>query len=132
MQREMRRRVSVIAAEDSSEHLVKIIANAADKLLRMTNRRKGHVEIYLVGNRAMTTNVLAFPAPKDFPRPDVRGEHLGEIYLNPRYVREHGEELSAMLVHGYLHLLLYDHKTRNDRIKMEGKEAELLSKIPNF
>ncbi len=77
----------------------------------------------------MNRNVLAFPAPKRFPRPDTPGKFLGEIYLNPGYIEEHGENLHYMLVHGFLHLLGYDHIAKGARIVMERRERVLMKKL---
>jgi len=88
------------------------------------------VEIYLVGNSFMEKNVLSFPAPKDFPRPDVKNhETLGEIYLNPVYIEGHNEDFIFMLVHGFLHLLGYDHKIKSGAMIMEEKENEIMAKL---
>lgn len=99
-------------------------------------RKKGVIEVYLIGSRKMRllnkkfmkkdkdTNVLSFVSPKDFP-----DKSLGEIYLNPVYIQQNNQNLALMLVHGVLHILGYNHKIKNDRIKMEKKEAELLLKI---
>ena len=111
------------------EPLKKGIRSAAKKLLSASNRRHSVLEIYLVDSRFMHTDVLSFPAPKDFPRPDVNGEFLGEIYLNPEYIKKAREDVFFMLTHGFLHLLGYNHKKRNDRIKMENKEKQLFAKL---
>lgn len=87
------------------------------------------VEVHLVDDMVMRKNVLAYEAPRYFPRPDIAGKPLGEIYLNPQYIVEHGEDFDLMLVHGFLHLLGYDHKARRDRIKMEERENALLKKF---
>lgn len=87
---------------------------------------KALVEVHLVNDAVMKKNVLSYEAPEHFPRPDVPGKALGEIYLNPKYISEHGEDVDLMLAHGFLHLLGYDHKTERDRMKMEKKEDDLL------
>ena len=74
-------------------------------------------------------NILAFPAPKDFPRPDIKGQFLGELYLNPEYIKSHHEDIDRMVIHGFLHLLGYDHDSKSDRIIMKSREQELWSKI---
>jgi len=98
--------------------------------------KKGEIDVYLISSGRMRhlnkmfrkkdkpTNVLSFQKPKNFP-----GKQLGEVYLDPFYIKKHKEDLTLMLVHGVLHILGYDHKKRNDRIIMEKKEARLLSEI---
>lgn len=110
-------------------NLVPKIRRNALKLGRFLGVKSGHVEIYLVGEDFMDKNVLSFPAPKNFPRPDISEKALGEIYLNPEYIQSHGENLIYMLIHGFLHLLGYDHKKKGDIIRMENKEAQLLKQL---
>ena len=74
-------------------------------------------------------NVLAYPAPRNFPRPDRRGKFLGEIYLSPDFVEAHGQNVASMLAHGFLHLLGYDHEKKNDRIRMAAQEKKLLRRL---
>lgn len=102
--------------------------------MRMSNFS---LEIYLVTDRELKKNVLAFPAAPNFPRPDLPQKPLGEIYLNPsRIAREKSRfaigdlrfanKLDYLFIHGFLHLVGYDHKRKNDRIAMERKELKLL------
>ncbi len=98
--------------------------------------KKGTTEVYVISGKRMqalnnkfrgknkSTNVLSFQKPKNFP-----GTKLGEVYLDPVYIQKHKEDLALMLVHGVLHILGYDHERKNDRIKMEQKEKQLLSKL---
>ena len=79
-----------------------------------------------IASNYLNKNVLAFPAAKHFPRPDLPKKPLGEIYLNPEYIASHDEDLTFMLIHGFLHLLGYDHVKKNDRIRMESREKKLL------
>ena len=89
-----------------------------------------YLEVYLVGNTFMEKNTLSFPAPKDFPRPDIKNyESLGEIYLNPLYIEKNNEDFVLMLVHGFLHLLGYDHKINSEAMIMEGKESEVMARL---
>lgn len=104
----------------------KTALKTAKKLLHAA-RPDGALDIHIVGSGFMDKNVLAFPAPKGFPRPDVEGEFLGEIYLNPDYIKKHREDFVYMLVHGFLHLLGYDHMRKPDRIKMDRKERGLMA-----
>lgn len=92
----------------------------------------GYVEVFLVSDKQMKKNVLSYVAKEvkgDFPIPDIREKYLGEVYLNPFYIKENGESLLFMLFHGLLHIAGYDHKRKNDRIKMEKVEAKIFSQF---
>ncbi|MEK7590558.1 MAG: rRNA maturation RNase YbeY [Patescibacteria group bacterium] len=99
------------------------------KAAKFLKARDGYVEISLVNDKIMKKNVLAFPVPKNFPRPETGNKALGEVYLNPSYIQKKGESVSYMAIHGFLHLLGYDHKKKNDRMKMEQKERILFQKL---
>lgn len=127
-------KVFVFALDKKFKKMEKPLHKVVFNLLKEFSKLRGvAIELYLVGNKFMAKNVLAFSAPKKFPRPDLRGKKwLGEIYLNPKYIERHAsrvkrQELIYMLIHGFLHLLGYDHKKESDRIKMEKKEQHLLA-----
>jgi len=125
----MTSRIVIICSYKRFQTLSKEIERKTAKLFKLVNQRNSCLEIYLVGKAFMDKNVLAFPASKNFPRPDKKGKFLGEIYLNPDYIKKHNEDIFFMLCHGFLHLLGYEHKKKDDRIKMEKKERELLRKL---
>jgi len=100
---------------------VKKILSQLDRILRLENNQ---LEVYLVDNR-VTKNVLAYRPPPHFPRPDLQGRRpLGDLCLN-----FNPDGLIPNLVHGLLHLLGYNHQKKDDRIKMEAKENELIRAI---
>jgi probable rRNA maturation factor len=119
---------------DKSLQVYKPVLVKKGKKLAEVLKLKKPVDVFLVDSQTMrklnrkyrkkdkSTNVLSFPAPLHFPI-----ETLGEVYLDPKYIEKHKEDLVFMLVHGVLHILGYDHEKKNDRIKMEKKEARLLS-----
>lgn len=111
--------------------MAKSLAKLLNKLNRIFKLRRGQVEVYIVDDSFMIKNVLAFPAPKNFPRPDLpKGvKPLGEIYLNLDYIKKQKESIEKMLIHGFLHLLGYDHQKKSDRITMEKKEKQLWQQI---
>jgi probable rRNA maturation factor len=98
--------------------------------------RHREVSVYFCGDRRMAglngrwrrknrpTDVLAFPAGGD-------GGFLGDIVISipyaTRQARRRGEtpakEIDRLLLHGYLHLLGYDHET--DHGEMDALEARL-------
>ena len=115
--------------------------------------RHSDLTVCLVSDRAMArlnrnfrkkkgpTDVLSFPAvPKRYParvrrRPravnSCEPEYLGDIAISPatarRYAQKHDRplpsELCALILHGVLHLLGYDHET--DRGEMDKIEQRL-------
>ena len=84
------------------------------------------IEVNLVDDKVMKKNVLSYKAPKSFLLGNIKEKFLGEIYLNPKYIKNHGENFDLMLIHGFLHLHGYVHKKENDRIKMELIEKNIL------
>ena len=78
------------------------------------------------------TNVLSFPAAK----PSVQGPPplLGDVIVAyETLAREAAEEgkpflhhLAHLVVHGYLHLLGYDHQTDSEAGAMEGLESKIM------
>jgi len=84
------------------------------------------------------TNVLSFPAlqptagaPADAPR------MLGDIAIAYETTRKEADEeekpfdhhLSHLAVHGFLHLIGYDHEKDADAEAMEGLEREILAQL---
>ena len=87
---------------------------------------------YLGGNGS--TDVLAFPVKEKLPD----GVYfLGEIVVNKDAARRQAkqykvsekEELVRLIVHGALHLLGYEDKSKEQREKMKKTEDRILSKI---
>src|SRR5947199_7413506 len=85
-----------------------------------------------------STNVLSFPAlqptagaPADAPR------MLGDIAIAFETTRKEADDeekpfdhhLSHLAVHGFLHLIGYDHEKDDDAEAMEGLEREILSQL---
>ena len=84
------------------------------------------------------TNVLSFPAPEsgDNDAPDVP-RALGDIAIAYETLRREAEEetkpfldhLSHLAVHGFLHLLGYDHETDDEADAMEACEVAILAQL---
>jgi len=81
------------------------------------------------------TNVLSFP--QDDPDSDAYGPLLGDIVVAYETVaREAGEvgislsdHVCHMIVHGFLHLLGYDHMDDDEAEEMEGLETAILGRL---
>ena len=121
---------NIVASRKRFKKYEQPLKEALNKILALFPKlRQCSFDIFLVDSSFINKNVLAYPAPKNFPRPDAKNRFLGEIYLNPDYIKKQGENIFYMFIHGFLHLLGYIHKKKSDRIKMEKKEKELLLKI---
>lgn len=81
------------------------------------------------------TNVLSFPAPQDLVIDDCLV--LGDLALSYETVFRESEieekkivdHLSHLIIHGFLHLLGFDHETESDAEEMEWIERRSLAKI---
>lgn len=90
------------------------------------------------------TDVLSFPMfekdeldqkiqKKDFAHEDILGDIIISIEQVEKQAIEYGHsferELSYMLVHGFYHLMGYDHIQEADKIKMRPKEEKILADL---
>ena len=90
------------------------------------------------------TDVLSFPMferdeldkkikQKNFDYEDILGDIVISIDKVKEQAKEYGHsferELSYMLVHGFYHLMGYDHVQEIDKIEMRKKEEEILSTL---
>jgi len=79
------------------------------------------------------TNVLSFPAGPAFPG-GVQPPILGDIVLARETILREADEqakpfedhLCHLIVHGFLHLLGYDHETDDEAEAMEAMERQIL------
>src|ERR1700751_1429388 len=85
------------------------------------------------------TNVLSFPAlqPTGARKPGDAPRMLGDIAIAYQTMRREADEeqkpfnhhLSHLAVHGFLHLIGYDHETDADAEAMESLETEILAQL---
>src|SRR3977135_466251 len=85
------------------------------------------------------TNVLSFPAlqPTAAPSPDDAPRMLGDIAIAYETTRREADDeqkpfdhhLSHLAVHGFLHLVSYDHEHDADAGAMETLEQEILAQL---
>lgn len=85
------------------------------------------------------TNVLSFPAlqPEGGGGPDDAPRMLGDIAIAYETTRREADDeqkpfdhhLSHLAVHGFLHLIGYDHENDDDAEDMESLEREILSSL---
>src|ERR1700688_2179472 len=85
------------------------------------------------------TNVLSFPAlpPTGAGGPDDAPRMLGDIAIAYETTRKEADDeqkpfdhhLSQLAVHGFLHLIGYDHEPDGDAETMESLEQEILAQL---
>ena len=85
------------------------------------------------------TNVLSFPAlpPTGPAGPDDAPRMLGDIAIAFETTRQEADDeqkpfdhhLSHLAVHGFLHLIGYDHEEDDDAEAMEALETEILTQL---
>ncbi len=81
------------------------------------------------------TDVLAFPMDEQVP--DDEPYILGDIVICPDVAREQAtevggkviDEVDLLLIHGFLHLLGYDHVRPQDARSMRHRERKILSEF---
>lgn len=101
---------------------------ADDKFMRKLNRK--------FTKRNSTTDVLSF-GMRENKHETLEYPSLGDIYVSLDQARRQAEgygvkfeeEAKLLVAHGLLHLLGYDHKRRNEREIMKGKEKKYLQKL---
>jgi probable rRNA maturation factor len=132
-------------AEDIVRHAIAFAAASEP----MTNYRGAELSVMLCDDQTIAglnarwrgheqpTNVLSFPAP---PLPGAAPDErvpLGDIAIAYETVaREASEQgkpvadhLSHLVVHGFLHLLGYDHHMDGEAERMERLERDILARI---
>lgn len=100
------------------------------KNIRITNKKFRNID--------KETDVLSFPMFEKDEIEKLTGEYpeaLGDIMVSIERVKaqaiEYGHsferELSYMIVHGFYHLMGYDHMIEEDKVKMREKEENVLN-----
>jgi len=99
-----------------------------DETIRRLNRR--------YRKRNKPTDVLAF-AMSEGPGPSLHPGLLGDVVISvPTATRQAGEhdrpiiqEVTFLLAHGLLHLIGYDHTTRQEEREMIARTEEMLAAV---
>ena len=83
------------------------------------------------------TDVLSFPfySVNEVKKNKEKKKYLGDIAISYQFVKNRSKftnfelEFDKLWIHGYLHLLGYDHKKNNDYYKMRNIENKILRLI---
>ena len=102
------------------------IVLTSDENQRLLNKKWRHMD--------RPTNVLSFSQIEPFSR--VEGM-LGDIILARQTLEREAQQLTTsfadhlthLVVHGFLHILGYDHKTDTDAVTMETLEVAILARL---
>jgi probable rRNA maturation factor len=144
------RHIEVFVANEQSD--VSIEERRLISLMRLAALEEGvdpraEVTVLLVERSAMAslkekwlgepgaTDVLAFPMDEQVP--DDEPYIIGDIVVCPDVAREQAtasgdkvtEEVDLLLVHGFLHLLGYDHVRPQDARSMRHRERKILGEF---
>lgn len=114
--------------KDKNLYLSVILTNPEN--IRVTNKTYRNID--------KETDVLSFPMFEKYEIEKITGEYpeaLGDIMISIERVKEQAieyghsfeRELSYMVVHGFYHLMGYDHMKEEDKKVMREKEENVLS-----
>ena len=93
----------------------------------LTNNKKIKDLNFKFRRKNKPTDVLSFPLDEK--------DYLGDIAISYEFVNmksnltSFSDELDKLWIHGYLHLIGYDHKKNKDYLKMQKKENQLIYKL---
>ena len=80
-----------------------------------------------------STNVLSFRVDKNLTKYSLIGDIILCIEIIKKEAKEYSKDfenrLKHMIIHGFLHLLNFNHEEKHERIKMEDLEITIMKKI---
>lgn len=137
--------VTIVGGLRVYAHIVKRVMRRACKVVHCP--RGAEVSVIFVSDAKMreinrvyrgkdkTTNVLAFPSQVPGSRFQVSDVDLGDIFISlseaKREAKKYGwtasYSVARLAVHGFLHLLGYDHVKDREARKMERIESKILT-----
>ena len=121
----VRRAVAQAAATASTTGTELAIVLTDDSAIRQLNRLWRGIDA--------ATNVLSFPSKQTTDEPS----HLGDIVLAYETIareataegKPFAHHLAHLTVHGFLHLIGYDHETDAEAERMEALETRILTRL---
>jgi probable rRNA maturation factor len=120
----VRAAIAAAAALSTSDGEVSILLTD-DSAVRVLNREWRGID--------KPTNVLSFPAPKNLSQGNAA--ILGDIVIAYETLKRESDDedrdflhhLTHLTVHGYLHLIGYDHQTEAEAVAMEALESKIMT-----
>ena len=99
----------------------------------LTNTKKMTLLNYKFRNKKKDTDILSFPSEKpNFYKKKLKQKniYLGDLALSFNYIKKQGIEfegyLKRILIHGFLHLIGFDHNNKKNFLKMEKTQNKIL------
>lgn len=128
---------------------IKAIKKAINYACKYENLKSGIFNIIIVDNKQIhelnkdyrnidrPTDVITFALEDDDKIISYKYRVLGDIYISidkaieqsQEYGHSLERELAFLAVHGFLHLLKYDHMTSDDEKIMFAKQEEILNEV---
>jgi len=117
--------LTMVCPKSKSEQLVSVALVSAQTIRQLNKKYR---------KKDQVTDVLAFAQPKDF---DQVEEPIGEVIIcsvrAKKQANEHHhsfqKEINKLALHGYLHLIGYDHKRAKQAEQMEKLEKIILKRF---
>ena len=114
---------ATLAIEEALELTIRLVDN--DEMQELNREYRG---------KDYPTNVLSFPCDWDLPEePRLLGDVVIAAAVVNREAKEQKKTMEAhwahIVIHGFLHLLGYDHIEDADAEKMENTEREILAQL---
>lgn len=115
--------IEVLSIEEALEVTVRLVDN--EEITELNREYRG---------KDMPTNVLAFPCDWDLPE---EPRLLGDVVIAVEVVNQEAkaqrkkmeEHWAHIVVHGFLHLLGFDHLQEQDAEQMEAMERKILQEL---
>ena len=126
------------------------IKNILDEAIKITNKNNIEFSVIIVNNEDIhrinkeyrnidkVTDVITFALEDEEDSIFMEEVNaIGDIYISLDKAKEQAKlynhslnrELCFLAVHGYLHLLGYDHMTKEDEVVMFSKQKEILNEV---
>lgn len=129
-------KLAVSAANAAARFLGKELGDSALDIVLATDEEVAELNGQWRG-KPNPTNVLSFPAASGIIVPPGEPQPLGEIILAAGVVAREAAEQSRspadhfthLVVHGFLHIMGYDHEVEAEADRMERLETEILAKM---
>jgi probable rRNA maturation factor len=114
----------------------KFLSKNVEISVLLTSSKKMIILNHKFRKKKKDTDILSFPNEKpNFYRKKLKQKniYLGDLALSFNYIKkqkiEFEEYLKKMLIHGFLHLIGYDHNNEKNYLKMEKVQNKILKLV---